>query len=522
MTDLDAVMAQRKLNSVATSMDTPVVFLGKHPTLKREKAHKLFLRYLETVASALLTKLPFLQDGETYISTDALLTKCGDFKVNGKRFYTFNEFRDIYPLFRVIAKGSNLKSTTNPFEKNSRIKVVNERFLTMLLEEKSPTSVFNHFYDLVELDSPDVGAVPIDMDNLLRYIGNTEIELETATETKHRAKLQGNLWQARIVHKIGAFCIENDGEPVLPLVPSKSPYGRTYYKGMNIQNVSKNVRSAIIGHHYQYDMNAAVFATKLSMYGQIMGGDNVIANTTFGSYTRQYLAEKKLIRERLAKHCFDGIALSREGSIKAIKNALTAIGFGARTTGKTWLEDGELKGTSLSEILIAPDARHRFLADPWVKAFLAEQHDIEEAILKSAETWPSYDQMCKDVAAANGANGKATRAGKLAWIYQHEETNLMDAAVAVLATFNISPVARIHDAFVVKEKLSQHVMDEISVAWGLKPYLSLDREEVRDWIDPAFKRALLKADTDRAAHRQHIEREEATAQKKAALKRAGW
>jgi hypothetical protein len=98
----------------------------------------------------------------------------------------------------------------------------------------------------------------------------------------------------------------------------------------------------------------------------------------------------------------------------------------------------------------------------------------------------------------------------------------MDLAVQVLAGFGIEPIARIHDAFIVREKLAAKVLDEIGVAWGLRDYLSLDCEEQREWIDPSFKRALINADADLVAHRQHIEREEATAQKKAALKRAGF
>ena len=83
-------------------------------------------------------------------------------------------------------------------------------------------------------------------------------------------------------------------------------------------------------------------------------------------------------------------------------------------------------------------------------------------------------------------------------------------------------IARIHDAFIVRDKLSASVLDDIADKWGWKTYLSLDCEEQREWIDPSFKRALINADADLASHRKHIEREEATAQKKAALKRAGF
>lgn len=520
MSDLERIFAQRRLNAQAHSVELPLAFIDKFPALKRAKADKLFARYLDRTLDALIARLPFLQDGETFLSTQALFEACGEFQYRGTRCFVWNEFKDIYPFIKVEQKGSNLRATNNPYEKNTRVRVVNERLLAMLLEEKSPTTIFWHFYDQADLANAD--QVPIDMDNLQRYIGNTELALETAVDTKLRAKLQGSLWQAQIVHKIGQFTADNAGEAVLPLVPVTSPFGRTYYKGMNIQNVSKEVRSAIIGHHFQYDMNAAVFAIKLYLFGIINGGDNNLVGTAVGSYTRQYLAEKKLIRERLAKSIFGGINLTWDFRVKAVKNALTAIGFGARTSATAWITDEGVKGTALSEILVAPSARTAFLSDPWVAAFLEEQKHIEDVILAAAEASASAPQMIQAAADSNGANGKATRGGKLSWVYQQEETNLMDLAVQAVEGAGIPVIARIHDAFIVREKLPVKVLDDIAYAWGLRDYLSLDCDEVKEWIDPAFKRALIRHDAEVEAHRERMAAEEAKAQKKAALKRVGW
>lgn len=521
MSDLEAIMAQRKLNATAATIETPKVFLDKHPLLKRDKADKLFRRYLDTVGGVLLPKLPFLRDGETHVSTENLLHACGKFVVKGETYHTYNEFKDIYPLFTVQSVGSNIKHTNNPFEKNTRIRVVNERLLAMLLEEKSPKSVYDHFYTTEDEEAAD-SVVPIDMENLERFMGNTEIELETATATKHREKLQRNLWQARLVFKIGLHTEATLGRPVLLHVPVESDFGRTYYKGMNIQNVSKQVRSAIIGRHFQYDMNAAVFAIKLSLYGYIMGGDNAIQGTPLGSYTRDYLENKRLVRERLAKTCFENVLLTKEAKVDAIKAALTAIGFGAKRGGSVWMQDGKLKGTALSEILMNKGSRDKFEGDPWVQAFLAEQTVIENVILNAYLADPIAETMNAAVAASNSANGRVTRGGQMAWIYQQEEKRLMDLAVEALAEKGIVPIARIHDAFVVPDKLSATVLDDICDKWGMRDYLSFDCEEVREWIAPALKRALIDADADLAAHRLHVEREEATAQKKAALKRVGF
>lgn len=506
MQDLQSIFEQRRVNKTAQAITIPEAFRQRFPNMKAEKAEKLFRKYLDVMLGTLLNRLPFLHDGETYVSLDTLMTKCGEFQYEKKRHWLWNELKNLYPFVQVVAKGSNLRAAQNPFEKNSRVKVVNERLLAMLLDQQAAESVFWQFY--VEHDMSEAGQVPIDMDNLHRFVGCCELELESATGTAHRAKLQRNLWQARLVLKIGEFTEASVGTALLPLVAAPSPFGRTYYKGLNIQNVSKQVRSAILGHHFQYDMNAAVFAVKLYLYGVISGGDGELAGTPNGMHTRQYLAEKKLIREKLARSCFQGIDVPSDTALTAVKNALTAIGFGAKTSGKVWMGEAGLQGTALSDILISPLARERFLSDRWVRAFLDEQRIIEDAILAAADASEGADAMNKAAAASNGINGRSTKAGKMAYVYQNEETNLMDVAVAVLAQFGIFPLARIHDAFIVRERLPSKILDEIHVAWGLRSYLSLDCEEVKEWSDASFKRALSGEKARIAAHRQAIEFEE--------------
>lgn len=513
---------QRKLNIAAQSIETPKVFLDKFPDLKREKADKLFRRYLDVVMAELIDQLRFLKDGLTHISTQKLFDKCSRFRVKGKSFHVWNEFKDIYPLIVVISKGSNVKPTDKPYEKNTLVRVVNERFLAMLLEEKAPKTVFDHFYKNEDLDQPGVATVPIDMENVERFIGNCLLKLEDATATKLREKLQSNLWQAKLVHKIGQHTEAETGEAFLPMVPSPSPFGRTYYKGLNIQNVSKQVRSAIIGRHYQYDMNAAVYAIKLLLYGIINGGDNNLIHTPKGTYTREYLRRKNEIRNRLARACFAGTDIPHETALKAIKNALTAIGFGAKTGANFYPTQNGMKATALGEIILSPDARAAFERDPWVKAFIAEQKEIETDIITNRKARPEFEEIAAVVRGANGTNGKLTNGGLLAYYFQQLETSIMDIAIDVLAQFNIQPIARIHDAFIVRDKLPTRVMDEIADAWDHRDYLSLDCEEVGEWMDPEFKRSLMNADAEAAAHHHFIANEEAKAQKKAALKRAGW
>ena len=508
--DTATIMAQKTLNREAAGIEIPQAFLERFPDLKRDKAERYFRDYLDAVMARLVKHLPFLRDGMTYVSMSGLIDECGEFRYKTQRFYKWNAFKDIYPLFVVVEKGSNIKAATNPYEKNTRVRIVNERLIEMLLDDKSPAHIYHACYKEADLLNID-GWVDIDMENLERYIGSTSYELEKATNDNHRAKLKSSLWQAQLVHKIGQHTQNINDRAALPLIPSDSPFGRTFYKGMNIQNVAKEVRSAIIGHHYQYDMNAAVFAIKLSLYSEVLGSDNAMVGTKLATYTRQYLAEKKAQRERLAKLAFNGIDLPWEAKVKAIKNGLTAIGFGAKTAAGSWMVDGNWQTTALADVIKSPDAREAFLSDSWVKAFIAEQKVIEDTIIDSISKSDEYVVMSTAIAKANKKNGKVTRAGLLTYLYGNLESHFMDEAVAVLNDFGIAPLARIHDAFLVREKLSPRVMSEITARWKLRDYLTLDCDEVREWASADYRRARDEADGAEAQHERTMETAEKVA-----------
>lgn len=58
-------------------------------------------------------------------------------------------------------------------------------------------------------------------------------------------------------------------------------------------------------------------------------------------------------------------------------------------------------------------------------------------------------------------NIKPSKSKAVAFMYQKSETNVMDVAYRVLDKHGIKPIARIHDAFVVRNKLSIDLRSEI-------------------------------------------------------------
>ena len=66
--------------------------------------------------------------------------------------------------------------------------------------------------------------------------------------------------------------------------------------------------------------------------------------------------------------------LAKELQIRLLKQAFTAISFGARKTGKGWMDDnGKWANPALVDIFKVKDERERFLGEPLVNAFIAEQ-----------------------------------------------------------------------------------------------------------------------------------------------------
>ena len=58
-------------------------------------------------------------------------------------------------------------------------------------------------------------------------------------------------------------------------------------------------------------------------------------------------------------------------------------------------------------------------------------------------------------------NIKPSKSKAVAFAYQKSETRVMNVAYAVLAKHSIKPIARIHDAFVVRQKLTIDLRSEI-------------------------------------------------------------
>ena len=182
---------------------------------------------------------------------------------------------------------------------------------------------------------------------------------------------------------------------------------------------------------------------------------------------------KSSIRKQLAKHI-----TKYPNPEKLVKEAITAIGFGARIGGGSWQIDGEWQTTSIEDIIMNQTDRHNFMNDPWIKQFVREQHAITTII---TDEFKNDKQFLETVANVPNMfkNNKIRKSQIMSYLFQHTEKRIMDTI-----TQNIPVVARIHDSFVTLDKLSlQQITDIKYQLSNIDSLMTIDCEELHGWIN---------------------------------------
>jgi hypothetical protein len=453
----------------------PQEFLNKFPELSLEKAEKHYNTYLSTIRKYLLRRLPYTTENYIHLSLKRMGDEMSDFQYKNNRYYIWKEFKDIRPFFYAPEdkKGNGYKKG-NPFELNSEVYMFNQKLIDLLIDTVEVNQLVSLYYgDLTPEMIDALEIVPIDMISLENFINNTTREIEnTDKNSKYQAILYRNLRQAKYVKIISSFFYSAYNQYVLPQIPKPSPYGRVYYKGINIQNMTKEVRVACLGEHYVYDLNAAIYSIKLMMVKKILKDSNI---DDFGhfTYTKEYLDWKSPLRKQLAKH----ITAFYNGE-KLVKDAITAIGFGARIGGGSWLVDGEWHTTSIEDIIMNPIDRSNFMNDPWIKKFVKEQQTMTKIIANDFIETPSFVESVINVPNMF-KNNTIRKSQVMSYAFQHTEKMIMD-----MITENIPVIARVHDSFITKKKLSSDQLTNIKYILNqLDDRMTIGCEEFHSWID---------------------------------------
>ncbi len=141
-----------------------------------------------------------------------------------------------------------------------------------------------------------------------------------------------------------------------------------------------------------------------------------------------------------------------------IKEAVTAVSFGARAKGIGWAaQDGGWTNPALVNIIKNGVQRAAFLNSAVIRQFIREQGMLDNflaAVLKTAAPMLYFGPLIT-------RNVIPSKSRAVAYLYQHAEAQIMQSAIDVLVQYGVKPIALIHDAFVVRHKLSASQRDEI-------------------------------------------------------------
>ena len=242
----------------------------------------------------------------------------------------------------------------------------------------------------------------------------------------------------------------------------KKAFGRTYYEGVSVLSTRKELRMAFLGASWEYDCKSCSTAWKMSFatewHAQKKSRKQDVRHT-FAAMTL-YLEDKEAFFDAVIQEVFNSQPTPEYKA--TIKEAMTALGFGAKLSMGTWRSDtGEENQSSLFEVFEKDKVvLKRFIDCYLVKKFNAEQQTLNKFIVAKF----SGDAQWQAEMAAEQQRKKVKQfssAQKIVWLYQHAETIMMDMVRAEAKKSGNSVLANVHDAVVVRNQIPAKLLDKI-------------------------------------------------------------
>ena len=335
--------------------------------------------------------------------------------------------------------------------------------------------------------------VPVDKESVKSYICWLTTEAELITLQKKNQALR----QARIILAIASVM---NGHYLQRKKPSD--FGRMYYEGTSVQNINKELRRAVLGDCWDYDIRSSVVAWKMGWAKQYIDarGQGEDLRKAF-SATLNFLEDKADFMGTVQYFTFrDDSPVPKELRPKLLKQAFTAISFGARQNTTGWQnESGGWTNPALVDIIRNVNDRERFLADSTVQAYINEQSILDTHLYELVKM-KRRDLLSKSF--LQTPSGRPSKSKILAYLYQHDETEVMDIVCAVAAQHGREPIARVHDAIFFKRKINVDLRHEFEMTMQERtknPYWRLNHKQLERY-EPRYLD--LKMDED--AHKERI------------------
>jgi hypothetical protein len=456
------------------------------------------------------------------ISTSALANKGGQIGKNRMRVHSWLATNG-YPLVQIADKGSNLKGTVSkvkltkwvtmddPLAINTQAMTDQqaERVIDIFLagEEDGNEELFKHLYPeltggyTMEFVLSLFDLVKIDVQSLRAYVTwvnspSTKLNISTKKSSTRQARTI-----LAIAENTGGFFLQRR---------KPSAFGRTYYTGISVQSVPKELRKAMLGNCWEYDMRSSVIAWKMGYAKDWIAQHSAGANVRDEfKATLNYLEDKKDLMHTVQLYTFlEGSNVDHEFQISLLKQAFTAVSFGARLTTKGWQDiEGTWKNPALVSIFWNEDERKRFVNDATVLSFIKEQNKLDDWLFEKVKQ--DKPELLLD-ANLQTISGRPSKAKVIAYLYQHNETVAMNLVRDAVVKSGRKVIANIHDAVVIDKRLGAELKSEIEMLLHEKtgnPYWRLGATEYKRYS--SIPKDIL---IDEQMHRERMLEQEAKAQ----------
>ena len=263
----------------------------------------------------------------------------------------------------------------------------------------------------------------------------------------------------------------------------------------------------MLGHCWEYDIRSSVFAWKMGHARECY--ETQKTTETFQqvfSQTLLFLEDKKDFMATLRYYTFkEDSNVPRDLQDKLLKQAVTAISFGARRGTKGWrVSATEWSNPALVEIFKNSEERERFMNCPIVKKFITEQNTLDKFIYQTCrEANPPFMSLPE----VRTQCGVLSKSKVIAYLYQHFETQVMDVVAEEIEKRGRKVLARIHDAIIIDKRLGVDNKYEIELAMQSatsNPYWHLTHKELQPFERPySLDRAEIDAHRMRMAKAEH-------------------
>jgi hypothetical protein len=359
------------------------------------------------------------------------------------------------------------------------------------------------FPDLLEYaDASQVyDTVPVDIVSLQRYI-TWLIKNAVMLNSSKKQKL---LRQAHLILRVAQIT-----SGVFPQKKNPSVFGRNYYHGISIQSVHKSLREALLGDCYEYDLRSAAISWKLGFADALLhseGNTQALADT-FGA-TLFYLEQKKAFTDYVINATFINSGAAHEVKEDIIKQALTALSFGAQIRTQGWIDQsGKKTNPALVAIIKNKDHRNNFIRCDLITDFMAEQKRLDKYIYDHFTITIFPDLIKKPELQTQ--SGRPSKNKVMAYLFQHAETHIMNLVAREIEKTNNEILARVHDAIFVKHKISvydRELIESTVCSYSGIEYWKLKEDQIKRY--GGISQQTLE---DELAHLEHIAAETKRAQ----------